>query len=42
MEEEKDLIEAIAHAKTKEEKEELRKQLDELKAMRRQLEKSLK
>ena len=42
MEEEKDLIEAIAHAKTKEEKEELRKQLEELKAMRRMLEKSLK
>lgn len=42
MEAEKDLIEAIAHAKTKEEKQELQKQLDELKAMRRELDKSLR
>jgi hypothetical protein len=42
MEAEKDLMEAIAHAKTKEEKQELQKQLDELKAMRRQLDKSLR
>jgi hypothetical protein len=42
MEEEKDLIEAIAHAKTKAEKKELQKQLDELKKMRRELERSLK
>jgi hypothetical protein len=42
MEAEKDLIEAIAHAKTKEEKAALQKQLDELKAMRRQLDKSLR
>ena len=42
MEAEKDLIEAIAHARTKEEKQELQKQLDELKAMRRQLDKSLR
>jgi hypothetical protein len=42
MEAEKDLIEAIAHARTKEEKAELQKQLDELKAMRRQLDKSLR
>jgi hypothetical protein len=42
MEAEKDIIEAIAHAKTKEEKQELQKQLDELKAMRRQLDKSLR
>lgn len=42
MEEEKDLLEAIARARTKEEKAELEKQLVEIKAMRRQLEKSLK
>ena len=42
MEAEKDLIEAIAHAKTKEEKKEIQKQLDELKAVRRELEKSLR
>jgi hypothetical protein len=42
MEEEKDLIEAINHAKTKEEKRDLQKQLDELKKVRRELEKSLK
>ena len=42
MEEEKDLLEAIARARTKEEKQELQKQLDEIRAMRRQLEKSLK
>ena len=42
MEAEKDLIEAIAHAKTKEEKQELQKQLDELKTMRRQLDQSLR
>jgi hypothetical protein len=42
MEAEKDLIEAIAHAKTKAEKQQLQKQLDELKAVRRELEKSLR
>lgn len=42
MEAEKDLIEAIARAKSKKEKEELQKQLDELKAVRRELEKSLR
>ena len=42
MESEKDLIEAIARAKTKQEKEELQKQLDELRKFRRELEKSLK
>jgi hypothetical protein len=42
MEEEKDLIEAINQAKTKEEKAELRKQLEDLKKVRRELEKSLK
>jgi hypothetical protein len=42
MEEEKDLMEAIAFAKTKAEKAELQKQLDELKAMRRELEKTLR
>jgi hypothetical protein len=42
MEAEKDLIEAIARAKTKDEKHALQKQLDELKAVRRELEKSLR
>lgn len=42
MEAEKDIIEAIAQAKTKEEKAALQKQLDELKAMRRQLDKSMR
>ncbi|HEY1107227.1 MAG TPA: hypothetical protein VGE76_01305 [Opitutaceae bacterium] len=42
MEAEKDIIEAIAQAKTKEEKASLQKQLDELKAMRRQLDKSMR
>lgn len=42
MEEEKDLLEAIARAKTTEEKQDLQKQLDEIRSMRRQLEKSLK
>ena len=42
MEAERDLMEAIAHAGTKAEKEELQKQLEELKAMRRELEKSLR
>jgi len=42
MEAEKDLLEAIARAKTKPEKQELQKQLDELRAMRRDLDKSLR
>jgi 5'-3' exonuclease len=42
MEDEKDLIEAIAHAKTKAEKAELQKQLDALRAERRELEKALR
>jgi hypothetical protein len=42
MEAEKDLIEAIARAKTKKEKEELQKQLDELRTVRRELEKALR
>ncbi|MEO7599288.1 MAG: hypothetical protein ABIV50_10175 [Opitutus sp.] len=42
MEEERDMIEAIAQAPTKEEKEELQKTLDSMKAMRRELEKSLR
>jgi hypothetical protein len=42
MEAEKDVIEAIARAKSKEEKQLLQKQLDELKAVRRELEKSLR
>jgi len=40
MEEEKDLIEAIAQAKTKEEKQELQKYLEELKTTRRTLERT--
>jgi hypothetical protein len=42
MEAEKDIIEAIARAKTKKEKDELQKQLDELRTVRRELEKSLR
>ena len=42
MESEKDIIEAIAHAKTKEEKAELQKELNEIKALRRDLEKSVR
>lgn len=42
MQEESDLIEAIAHAKTKEERAELQKTLDELRAYRRDLEKSMR
>jgi hypothetical protein len=42
MEDEKDLLEAIAHAKTKAEKAELQKQLDALRAERRELERALR
>jgi hypothetical protein len=42
MEAEKDLIEAIAHARTKDEKQKLQKQLDEIKAFRRDLERALR
>jgi hypothetical protein len=42
MEAEKDMMEAIAQARTKEEKAELQKQLDELRSVRRELEKSLR
>ena len=42
MEAEKDLLEAIGQARTKEEKATLQKQLDELKAMRRQLERTMR
>jgi len=42
MKDESDLIEAIAHAKTKEERAELQKQLEALRAYRRDLEKSLR
>jgi hypothetical protein len=42
MEAEKDLLEAIGQARTKEEKAALQKQLDELKAMRRQLERTMR
>ncbi len=42
MEAEKDIMEAMARAKTKKEKDELQKQLDELRAVRRELEKSLR
>lgn len=42
MEAEKDIIEAIARARTKEEKAELQKQLDEIRAFRRELDKTLR
>jgi hypothetical protein len=42
MEEERDMIEAIAQATTKDEKEELQKTLDSMRAMRRELEQSLR
>lgn len=42
MEEEKDLMEAMVLVKTPEEKKELQKQIDELRALRRDLEKSLR
>ena len=42
MEAEKDILEAMKRARTKEEKQALQKQLDELKATRRELEKSLR
>ena len=42
MQEESDLLEAIAHAKTKEEKAAFQKDLDELRAYRRDLEQSLR
>lgn len=42
MEDERDLIEAIEQAETKEEKEELQKTLDTMRAMRRDLEQSLR
>ena len=42
MEAEKDILEAMKRAKTKEEKQELQKQVDELRAVRRDLEKSLR
>lgn len=42
MEDEKDLIEAIARAKTKEDKQSLQKQLAELRKVRRELERALK
>jgi hypothetical protein len=42
LEAEKDMLEAIAQAKTKTEKQELQKQLDELRAVRRELEKTLR
>ena len=42
MEAEKDVMEAMARAKTKKEKDDLQKQLDELRAMRRELDKALR
>lgn len=42
MEAEKDILEAMKRARTKEEKQELQKQLDELKTTRRELEKTLR
>jgi hypothetical protein len=41
MEEERDMIEAISQATSKEEKEELQKTLESMREMRRELEKSL-
>jgi uncharacterized membrane protein len=42
MEAEKDIMEAIARARTKEEKQELQKQLDQIRSFRRELDKSLR
>ena len=42
MEEERDMLEAISQATTKEEKEELQRTLDSMKAMRRELERALR
>lgn len=42
LEAEKDLLEAIAQARTKEEKDELQKQLSELRAFRRELDRTLR
>lgn len=42
MEAEKDLLQAIAQTRTKAEKEELQKQLDQIRAMRRDLDKTLR
>ncbi len=42
MEAEKDVMEAMARVKTKKERDDLQKQLDELRAMRRELDKSLR
>jgi hypothetical protein len=42
MEEEKEMIEAIAHAKTKADKDALQKELDEMRGLRRELEKTLR
>lgn len=42
MESERDILEAMKSARTKEEKAELQKQLDELRAMRRDLEKAMR
>ena len=42
MESERDILEAMKSARTKEEKAELQKQLDEIRSMRRELEKSLR
>jgi hypothetical protein len=42
MEAEKDILEAMKRARTKEEKAELQKQVDELRAVRRELEKTLR
>jgi small-conductance mechanosensitive channel len=42
MEAEKDILEAMKVARTKDEKQELQKQLDEIRAMRRELESALR
>jgi hypothetical protein len=42
MEAEKDIIEAMARARTKQERAELQKQLDEIRGFRRELDKTLR
>jgi hypothetical protein len=42
MESERDILEAIAYAKTKEQKDELRKELEQIRSLRRELESALR
>jgi len=42
MESERDILEAIAYAKTKEQKDELRKELEQIRSLRRDLESALR